>query len=295
LGIRTFTSSTDANYRPSKTFGLFGGYQFSTRRVRSIQQSSFENIADRLAFDQTNQLHAGRAGVRLQPIKPLTIILDGEIGRADRPIYPTSEKNYHALGGRIQYKARNFTLSALTRANYNTNSVSLFSHSARSRTYSADASWTARPWLSFDASYSKLHLDTMTGLAYFFDARLVDSDRSVYISNIHSGYFGARVAIGSRAEFTVGYSRIQDTGDGRSPGPAAPYIIGLAQPEIAPGTLGRTTYPLTFDSPLARFSIRISKRVRWNAGYQHYGYSEELLPIQNYRAHTGFTSLSWMF
>ncbi|MBC8164984.1 MAG: hypothetical protein H7Y20_03825, partial [Bryobacteraceae bacterium] len=53
LGIRTFTSSTDANYRPSKTFGLFGGYQFSTRRVRSIQQSSFENIADRLAFDQT--------------------------------------------------------------------------------------------------------------------------------------------------------------------------------------------------------------------------------------------------
>lgn len=295
LGIRTFTNATDANVRLTKAAGFFAGYQFATRRVRSVEQSRFEGLSERQQFDQTNQLHAGRFGVRLQPVQPLSVVLDAEIGRADRPIYPTSERNYHALGGRVQYKARNVLVTGLVRTNYNTNSVSLFSHSSRSRTYSADLSWNARPWLTFDASYAKLHLDTLSGIAYFFNSRLVDSDRSTYISNIHTGYFGSRFAIGSRAELTVGYSRVQDTGDGNWPGPAAPCVIGVDQPPIVPGTLGYQTYPLTFDSPLARFSLKLHQRVRWNAGYQRYRYSEDLLSFQNYRAHTGFTSLSWMF
>ena len=294
LGIRTITNSTDVNYKASKLFGVFGGYQYSNREVRSIEQSVFFGEADRQSYNQTNRLHAGRAGFRLQPVKPLTIILDTEIGRSDRPIYPTSERNYHALGGRIQYKLGNLTLSSQLRTNYNVNSVSLFSHSSRSRNYSADASWAARPWLSFDASYSKIHLDTLTGIAYFYNSRLTD-DRSMYISNIHSGYFGARIAIRSRAELTLGYSRIQDTGDGRPVGVAAPYVLGTVQAPIAPGTLGAVTYPLSFDSPFARFSIRLHQRIRWNAGYQHYNYAEDLLRQQNYRAHTGYTSLSWMF
>ena len=62
-----------------------------------------------------------------------------------------------------------------------------------------------------------------------------------------------------------------------------------------PGLLGYQSYPLSFGSPLAKFSIRMHKQIRWNAGYQHYNYSEDLFRFQNYRAHTGYTSLSWMF
>jgi hypothetical protein len=291
LGIRTFTNSTDLNYNFSKAAGFFAGYQYSDRQIRSIEQSAFEGTADRVAAEQSNQLHTGRVGVRLQPWKPLSVSLDAEIGRANRPIYTISEKNYHALGGRIRYKARNVQLSVLARTNYNTNSASLFAHSARSRTYSADASWTARPWLSFDASYSKLHLDTISGIAYFFDSQLI-GDRSTYISNIHSGYFGARIAAGSRAEITLGYSRIQDTGDNGRTSPIFPDLTGTGTP---PAGFAYQSYPLTFESPLARVSIRITNRIRWNAGYQHYRYSEQLLQTQNYRAHTGYTSLSWMF
>ena len=53
-----------------------------------------------------------------------------------------------------------------------------------------------------------------------------------------------------------------------------------------------------YQTPLAHLSVRISERLRWNAGYQYYGYHEEfgvLSAIQNYRAHTGYTSLLWAF
>lgn len=294
LGIQTITNSTDISVRPARAIGLFGGYQFSERRIRSVEQQTFENIADGVTAEQYNRLHTGRFGVRLQPVKALSVILDAEIGRADRPVFPTSERNYHALGGRIQYKTRNLLLAGYSRANYNFNSVSLFSHSSRSRTYGADASWTALPWMSFDANFSKLHLDTLTGIAYFYDRQLID-DNSTYISNLYTGNAGVRFSIGSRANLFVGYTRVQDTGDGRAALYAAPWVPGVPPTDIGPGNFGYQTYPLTFESPFARFSLRLHSKIRWNAGYQYYRYDEELLSIQNYRAHTGFTSISWSF
>ena len=199
-----------------------------------------------------------------------------EIGRANRPFYTISEKNYHALGGRIRYKASNVQLSVLARTNYNTNSASLLAHSARSRTYSADVSWTARPWLSFDASYSKLHLDTISGIAYFFDSQLI-GDRSTYISNIHSGYFGTRIAAGSRAEITLGYSRIQDAGDNGRTSPFFPDLTGTRD--------AACRLRISKLSPDIRIAAGAGvdtnyNQIRWNAGYQHYRYSEQLLQLR---------------
>jgi hypothetical protein len=58
------------------------------------------------------------------------------------------------------------------------------------------------------------------------------------------------------------------------------------------------TFPLTYHSPLARVSIRITPKIRWNAGWQFYRYREEFGVIgylQNYRANTGYTSVLWSF
>src|SRR5262249_8758596 len=159
---------------------------------------------DSASFQQTNIVHSGLGGVRLRPIKPLTIMLDLEIERANRPFYPISEKNYHSINGRIQYKLKSLSLSAWTRTFYNTNSTNLFEHSSRSRQYAYDMSWALKPWLSFDAGYSKLHLNTLTGLAYFSAGNLVDTNSSLYISNLHAGNFGLRAAILKRADLYIG-------------------------------------------------------------------------------------------
>ncbi|MFN7922652.1 MAG: hypothetical protein U0Q16_21285 [Bryobacteraceae bacterium] len=292
LGIRTIANSTDASVRVSRWLGLQGGYHYSTRRIRSRQGEKFDDgTSDFLRYEQSNTLHAGSAGVRLQPIKPLTISLDGELGRADRPIFTTSERNYHTVGGRAQYRAKNLLLSASSRAQYNTNSASLFVHSAHTRSNSFDASYTVSRAVSFDAGYSKQHVDSLTGLAYFALGRLNTGDRSVYTSNLHAVNLGVRLSFNKRADVYVGYSRVQDTGDGRSAAAAAQVATASALTAFQIAQV----FPLSYDSPQARVSVRLHDKIRWNFGYQMYRYDEKFFDPRDYRANTGFTSLTWQF
>ncbi|HUQ90460.1 MAG TPA: hypothetical protein VM120_02185 [Bryobacteraceae bacterium] len=283
LGIRTIETLTDATYSLTSQVGVYGGYHFSTRRIRSREGQTISSFTDVFSVEQDNRLHSGLAGLRFRPLKPLTIQMNVELGRADQPFFPISEKKYHAINGRVQYKAKSVLISAQTKTFYNTNSVNLFAHSARSRQHSLDASWSARPWLSLDAGYSKIHLDTITGIAYFASSQL-QNGRSLYLSNLHAGTFAARFSLVKRADLYVGYSIIKDTGDGRPS--LASDIFYNAQ-----------TFPLSYQSPSARLSIRLRNRLRWNAGYQLYSYHEDFyqLTYQNYRAHTGYTSLLWSF
>ena len=46
---------------------------------------------------------------------------------------------------------------------------------------------------------------------------------------------------------------------------------------------------------MARVSVKINNRLRWNGGYQYYGHRQEFDRNLNYRANTGYTSLSISF
>lgn len=290
LGIRTIANETDLNYQATPWLGAYAGYHYSNRRIRSIEQLAFPgDTPDVTPAEQTNQLHSGILGFRLRPVKPLTITLDGEVGRADRPFSPTSERDYHALGARVQYKFKSLQISAFTRANYNLNSVTLSTYSSHARTYAADVSWSPRGWIAFDAGYSKLHVYTAGGIDYFANGNEVQGEKSLYFSNLHSGNLGVRFDLLKRADLYLGYTRVQDTGDGRSD-PFGPRV-GSALPAFQ----AAQTFPLSFQSPLARFSLRLTEKMRWNAGYQYYGYKELFFNRQNYRAHTGYTSVLWSF
>lgn len=290
LGIRAITSTTDVNYKVTRRLGLFGGYQFTERRIRSVEQIADEFAADRTTAEQTNRLHTGLAGIRLQPVKPLQINLDGEIGRADRPIYGVSERNFHSLGARVQFKHRSLLLSAQARNRYNFNSVSLWSHSSKGRHYAANLTWTPLERFSIDGGYSKMHLDTLTGLAYFASGSLISSDSSWYVSNIHAVHVLGRVMLAKNLDLSAGYTRNQDLGNGRSVAvPANAFGSSIA------GFVQAQTFPLHFASPQARLSWRFHPKVRANFGYQYYDYQERFLNQQNYRAHTGFLSLLWAF
>jgi hypothetical protein len=278
LGIRTISNTTDATYRAAKWLGIYGGYRYASRRIRSVEQEEFFGQADAVRAEQDNRLHSGLLGFRLRPVQGLTVNVDGEIGRADRPFFPIGRRNFHLLRARAQYKRGTLSLGVSARANYNFNSVSLAQHSARSRDYMLTGSWTPRSWFAIDGTYSKIHLDTLSGVAYFSMGELL-SGRSAYLSNIHTGIVTARFEFLGRAALSAGFSRVRDTAD---PGASS----GLFSDPVA--------FPLTFDSPLARFSVRIHQRLRLNAGYQFYRYDERLLP-RDYRAHTGYTSLSWSF
>ncbi|HXK07128.1 MAG TPA: hypothetical protein VMS37_32330 [Verrucomicrobiae bacterium] len=302
LGIRTVTNSTDVNYRLKPWIGLYAGYSYADRLVRTTEAFSlpaFANSAESDTYENTNHLHSGVVGVRLRPVKELTASLEGEIGRADNPFTPVSDANYHTLGGRVDYRTRKLQLSTQYRQFYNVNSpVPESAYSAHSRNYTATASWSARNWFSLDASYVKLHLDSIGGIAFF--AGLPRQIRqtgysSVYVSNVHGGNLAAHFVIGRRADVFIGYNITKDTGDGRATQTAG--IDPVANP-VAAMLASVQTFPLTYQSPMGRVSIRISNKMRWNAGYQFYTYNETFQVFgayQNFHANTGYTSVLWTF
>jgi len=292
LGLRLITNSTDIRYRFSKKFDVFAGFRYSDRQIRSTEEgaspgSQFDTIAE-----QTNLLRAGVAGVSWVPLNNLRVHLETEVGRDNHPFAPISDGNYNIIRSKVEYRRKNYTLSGGYLENYNNNSIVITAFSSHSRTYTGSASWNAKSWLSLDASYSKLHLDTIGGLAFFAGtpAALIDT-QSIFISNIHAGNLGLRFPVTKRADFYVGYNITKDTGDGRAsasqPGSPIQQLLSSVQ-----------TFPLTYQTPLLRLSVRITAKLRYNVGYQYYGYHEDfgLLSVnQSYRAHTGYTSLLWSF
>ena len=61
------------------------------------------------------------------------------------------------------------------------------------------------------------------------------------------------------------------------------------------GTNLINSFPLSYQSPLARLSIGLHDRLSWNFGWQFYNYSERFSGAQNYHAHVGYSSFRWSF
>ncbi len=295
LGIRLFTNATNARYQFSRKFSAYAGYHYANRLINSTAGETDPTTPfDYTVYKQTNNLQAGVIGFNWNPTAPLRIHVEGEVGQNDNPFTIVSEKNYHAISAKIQYRLKNLQLSGDYRENYNNNSVTLTSYSSHARSYSGNGSWSPRPWVSVDASYSKLHLDTLGGLAFFAGsprATRITGQYSVYLSNINAGTLVARFGLRKRADLFVGYSINRDPGDGRAANTGPTDPVGALLYSVQ-------TFPLTFQSPSARLSVRLREKIRLNFGYQYYGYREQFGLFganENYRANTGFTSVLWTF
>ena len=74
------TNSTDANYRVRDWIGFYAGYQYTHRWVNTIEGFSlpaFANSTESASYLNTNSLSSGTVGVRLRPVKNLTVNLEG--------------------------------------------------------------------------------------------------------------------------------------------------------------------------------------------------------------------------
>jgi hypothetical protein len=230
----------------------------------------------------------------VRPLKGLTASVEGNIGRADNPLTPVSDGNYHTINGRVDYRVRKLQLSTSYKQFYNINSPGLLvGINSHSRNYTATAAWAPKDWFSLDANYMKLHLDTMSPIAYFAgtgNRNTLQSAISYYRSNIHAAVLAVRIAVRRRADLYFAYSLTDDTGGNHVP--IDPAILGGAILESV------QTFPITYQSPSARLSIAIRPNVRWNVGYQFYNYNEQIHLFgfdQNFHANTGYTSVlfSW--
>jgi hypothetical protein len=308
LGIRHVSNQTDLSFRPSRLLGFYGGYHYSIRRIQSREM--FEDISGALpeppALDTfENTTHAVLAGVRLRPVSPLTVLLDFEHGRADRPFTPISDKRYHGETVRLEFRRQGWLLTGGFKAYRNRNSPpaavpalegALSSpHRLQSRQYTFALAYTPpKTRWTFDGGYSKLHLDTASGIVNLFGP-LVSLTRTVYRTELHHAHASLRVELPRQATLFLGYSLVQDTAD---PDCGASFLCGAlffpASPTLT-DTAVVNAYPLNYQSPQARLTIRLHRKLSWNGGWQYYGYSEKFTGLQNYFAHLAYTSLRWSF
>src|SRR5262249_61550262 len=98
LGIRRVANTTDVNFRVNKWLGVYGGFAYTDRLVRTIESPSEANPGSvpQDVYDNTNTLKTGTIGFRLQPIKPLTGNLGTGLGRAAHPLTPADQATHRS-------------------------------------------------------------------------------------------------------------------------------------------------------------------------------------------------------
>lgn len=307
LGIRHVANLTDINYRPTKTLGFYGGYQYSIRRLQSREK--LEDISGSLpdfpldTFE--NRTHGILAGLRLRPLQPLTLLFDLEYGRADRPFTAISDKRYRGQTARAEYKQKAWLFTGSFKAYRNLNTPPVLtalegaggaSHRLDSRQYAFNVGYTPKSRWTFDAGYTKLHLNSASGIVNFPLATgpNVAARRSLYTTDLHNVHTTLRVELPRRATLFLGYSLVKDTAE-PSRGSSFLFAFGSYPTFVATDADFINAYPLNYQSPQVRLSFPVHKKLSWNAGWQYYGYSERYTGLQNYFAHIATTSLRWSF
>lgn len=294
LGVRRLSNTSEANFRPTRQVSLYGAYRASSRQVTSSEVTRFpwaEFSEELTSID--NSIRSGSTGLRLLPGYGIRASLDFEIGRADRPLTPLSERRFRNESGRVRWNSGNFTASGHFRNRTNENPTTFLAYSGKSRSRGVQVSW-ADPVSGFvlDAGYNLIGLDISTGILNLFAASDPPSERgrAVYASRIHNVNIALRVAPHERVSLDAGYALTRDAGlAGFSP-------LGATASRFAlDGTTVVSSLPMSYRSPQARVSIAIRKSLSWNFGWQHYGYSERFAGAQSYRAHVGYSSFTFGF
>lgn len=291
LGVRRLSNTSEANFRPTRHVSLYGAYRASSRQVSSSEVTRFpwaEFNEELTSVD--NAIRSGSTGVRLLPGYGVRASFDFEIGRADRPLTPVSERRFRNESGRVRWNSGSFTASGHFRNRTNENPTTLLAYSGKSRSRGVQASWAdSASGFVVDVGYNLISLDISTGILNLFQAIEPASERgrAVYASRIHNLNIALRAAPHKRVTVDAGYALTRDVGvSGFSP-------LGVTTSRFSlDGTSIVSSLPMSYRSPRARVSIAIRKSLSWNFGWQHYGYSERFARDQGYSAHVGYSSLT---
>ena len=310
IGDQRFSDALDANYRVAKWLGVHAEYRYTARwLIDDLYRTGTTNNHD--VNSLSNHLNAGTFGIRVKPLKTLSLDVDATVGRDNSPLNPISPAHYHNIRARAEYRQnKRLRFGAAYRQVYNLNApdpvvfTSTYGpppasyYASHSRDLSFSSSFTLSNHWSLDASYNKRHLDTFANLWSEQPAPnsvtivSVPGNVSRYISNIHNVSFMARTNIQRRGTLYLGYNISKDTGDGRSV-----QNLGLTNP-AASFLAGVNTFPMTYQAPIVRLSIKMSPKLQWNGGWEFFRYNQQFAYfgyMPYYRAQTGYTSLSFTF
>lgn len=295
---RRFMNTTEGDYQFNSRYSFHIGYRVSHRRIEHI------NLDQELAAEPeepefelfNNRTHSFIFGLKARPISGWTIYFDGERGTSDS-VFTRLENNEFT-----NFRVRNrvtpnkkiaFNVSLVIRDNRNPSEVrtvleglplNLLPDSldadVKSRFFTSTVDWTPDPRFSLSGGYTHLRVTSNAGIILFL-ANVSTLGQSQYFMRDNFFFVNTSVNPVKRLTLFASYRINRDPGQGSLVSPAPNIIIG--------------SYPMTFQSPEARVTFKVTNRLDWNVGYQYYNYRDWFVPGQNYHAHQPYTSLRVYF
>jgi hypothetical protein len=307
--FRKMSNLVEGDYQFNDRYSLHLGYRYGTNRVEEFAGGA--NLGNNGApvspiegALEENHTHAFIGGFRMRPVKTWTLFMNVERGVADHILTRIGQYDYTNFRVRSRYTPNRrlaLNLNLITRDNSNPSSiegVSLedFGVDVRSRVFSSTVDYTANPRLSFSGGYNYQWANTDAVVQYTFAAPPAAAPangfytgHALYYMRNHFFHFDTVAQPFRRVTFFASYRINRDEGQGDR-------VSNL------PGGLFISSYPMSYQSPEGRVSLRLNRRLDANFGYQYYNYNESKfrqvgynVQPQNYHAHIPYASLRFYF
>jgi hypothetical protein len=291
---RRFLNTVEADYQFSRSYSVHAGYRFTDRHIQLAHLDRTTTLATR---NETvdNQTHAAIFGFKARPVKAWTIYFDGEHGDADSVFTRTGNNDFtnFRLRNRVSVSDKlSFTAAFITKDNTNPADVitspnvpfgtppEALDVNVKSRHFTSSVDWTPNPKFSLSSGYTHMRVTSIAGILLpISNQRRVGE--SQYYSRDNFFFVNAFVRPTSRLTFYAGYHINRDDGQGDRVAPSNLILID--------------SYPMSFQSPEARVTLKLNRMLDWNVGYTYYNYNDKFFPIQNYHSHLPYTSLRIYF
>jgi hypothetical protein len=274
----------EADYQFNASVGFNIGYRFSHREVTLMGFDRNFASATPTVFteDFNNSTNTVIAGMRIKPVKNWTIYWDVEHGKADNVF--TRLANYDFTNFRIRSRAHfkkfALNLSAIFKDNNNPgraeDSTRDFAVDSTSRTFSGSLDWTPIDEIALSGGYTYQNQTSESAILVPIAGVSTEGVSQYFVRDSYA-FFDISARPIKRISLYASYRIDDDRGQGDR--------FSLLPQNII------SSYPMTFHSPEARVTVRVTKNIDWNVGYQFYDYHEKFQATQNYRAHLPYTSL----
>jgi len=301
---RKYQNTLEGDYQFNPRYSIHFGYRYGSRRIERIFEgfnlgsngnATTPPVRTTAQEVEQNHTHAFFGGFKARPVKNWTIYFDGEHGTADNVFTRIGNYNYTNIRAKSRYAPNrkiSFNLAVITKDNSNPSeiagvSLTDFGVNIKSRTFTSSVDWVPTSRLSFSTGYNYNWVDSDAVVDYFYTSVRHPLGHSLYFQRNNFFYLDMIARLCPRVTLYASYRVNQDGGQGNR----------LADPTGNPGTL-INSYPMNFQSPEGRLTIKINRHVDWNLGYQYYNYNESPLVgprPQNYHAHLPYTSLRIYF
>ena len=301
--LNTIEGDYDFNPRYSIHFGyrygkrnlelLFSGFNFGSNG--SLNPPAVPTSDEEFEENHTNAFFGG---FKARPYKNWTVYFDAEHGTADNVFTRIGNYNYTNVRAKSRYspsRKLNLNVSVITRDNSNPSeiagvSIADFGVKIKSRAFVSSVDWLARSDFSVHAGYNYNWVNSTSAIDYSYLSATNSAIRgtAAYYMRLNFFYVEATARLTNRITFYSAYRISNDNGQGHR----------LSDPAATGARILVSSYPMTFQSPEARLTVKLHRRLDWNAGYQYYNYSESPLVgprPQNYHAHLPYTSLRIYF